>query len=88
VRTAVMLEEALVAANEAAFDLIICDILLGEEKGTELLLHIRKTGITYPVVMITGSPSLETTSKAVRVIAYTNDVLKVMVHEGSSREGL
>ena len=70
VRTAATLEEALEAINETTFDLIISDIVLGSDKGTELLRHIRETGITCPVVMITGFPNLETASEAVRLGAF------------------
>ena len=40
VRTAATLEQALAAINETTFDLIISDIVLESDKGTELLrLH-------------------------------------------------
>ena len=70
VRTAATFEEAITAINRESFDLIISDIVLGGEKGTELLRHIRETGISCPVVMVTGFPNLETASEAVRLGAF------------------
>jgi two-component system response regulator HydG len=70
VKTAATLQEALQAISETSFDLIISDIVLEGEKGTELLRHIRETGINCPVVMITGFPNLETASEAVRLGAF------------------
>ena len=70
VTTAATLQEALQAISEKVFDLIISDIVLEGEKGTDLLRHIRETGINCPVVMITGFPNLETASQAVRLGAF------------------
>ncbi len=70
VTTAATLQEAVQAISEKFFDLIISDIVLQGEKGTDLLRHIRETGINCPVVMITGFPNLETASQAVRLGAY------------------
>ena len=68
--TAASFEEAIETISHQPFDLIISDIVLGGEKGTELLRHIRETGISCPVVMITGFPNLETASEAVRLGAF------------------
>lgn len=70
VQTAATFEEALKVISKGPFDLIISDIVLGGEKGTELLRHIRQTGISCPVVMVTGFPNLETASEAVRLGAF------------------
>lgn len=70
VQTAATFEEALAAISKGFFDLIISDIVLGGEKGTELLRHIRETGISCPVVMVTGFPNLESASEAVRLGAF------------------
>ncbi len=70
VQTAATFEEALAAISKGSFDLIISDIVLGGEKGTELLRHIRETGISCPVVMVTGFPNLESASEAVRLGAF------------------
>ena len=70
VQTAATFEEALTVISKGRFNLIICDVVLGGEKGTELLRHIRETGISCPVVMVTGFPNLETASEAVRLGAF------------------
>jgi PAS domain S-box-containing protein len=63
-------EEALRKIEEADFDLIFADIILGARKGTELLRAVRELGLRCPVVMITGQPTLETASEAVRLGAF------------------
>jgi len=70
ITTASSLEEALIAINEEPFDLIISDIVLEGASGTDLLKHIRKTGVLCPVVMITGFPNIETATEAVRYGAF------------------
>lgn len=68
--TASTLDEALQAIKENAFDLIISDIVLEGERGTDLLAKLRESGITCPVVMVTGFPNLETAAEAVRYGAF------------------
>lgn len=70
VKVAETLEQAVELINRHAFDLIISDIVLGVDKGTDLLRHIRETGINCPVVMITGFPNLDSASEAVRYGAF------------------
>jgi PAS domain S-box-containing protein len=70
ITTSATLEEALTVINEEHFDLIITDIVLGDDSGTVLLKHIQNTGIQCPVVMITGFPSLDTAAAAVRYGAF------------------
>jgi DNA-binding NtrC family response regulator len=70
VKVAATLGEALELINNHSFDLIISDIVLEGDKGTDLLRHIRETGITCPVVMITGFPNLDSASEAVRYGAF------------------
>ena len=70
VKVAATLDEALGLINNHSFDLIISDIVLEGDKGTDLLRHIRETGITCPVVMITGFPNLDSASEAVRYGAF------------------
>ena len=70
VKVAATLAEALELINSHSFDLIISDIVLEGDKGTDLLRHIRETGITCPVVMITGFPNLDSASEAVRYGAF------------------
>ncbi len=64
------IEEARRMIAESAFDLVFADIFVGAEKGTEILRAVRERGLNCPVVMITGSPTLETASEAVRLGAF------------------
>ena len=68
--TASTLDEALEAIREQSFDLIISDIVLEGERGTDLLCKIRESGIKCPVVMVTGFPNLDTAAEAVRYGAF------------------
>ncbi len=70
ITTASTLEEALTAIKTTTFDLIISDIVLEGEKGTDLLCKIREAGIECPVVMVTGFPNLDTAAEAVRYGAF------------------
>ncbi len=70
IHTAATLKQALELIQTLTFDLIISDIVLEGDKGTDLLRHIRETGINCPVVMITGFPNLDSASEAVRYGAF------------------
>ena len=52
------------------FDLIFLDILLGNDSGIDVLRICKEKNPTCPVVMITGSPTLDTATDAVRLGAY------------------
>lgn len=56
--------------RDKEFDLIICDILLEDIKGPELLRKLRDAGIDCPVVMTTGYPDLESATELVRLGAF------------------
>jgi PAS domain S-box-containing protein len=68
--TASTYEEALAELNDRHFDLVISDIVLGGSTGIDLLRRVRELGRTCPVVMITGYPTVETASEAVRLGAF------------------
>ncbi len=68
--TAVDYEEALKKMKKALPDVIIADIILGGRTGIDLLEDVKKRDPNIPVVMITGAPSLETASQAVRMGAF------------------
>jgi len=70
VKVAATLKQAIELINSYSFDLIISDIVLEGDKGTDLLRHIREIGVTCPVVMITGFPNLDSASEAVRYGAF------------------
>lgn len=68
--TASSIEQALNALELRDFDLVISDIVLGKDRGSDLLRKMRAKGINCPVVMITGYPNLESASEAVRLGAF------------------
>ncbi len=70
VRTAATFEEALHALAEGDYDLIISDIVLGGNTGIDILKKVREMGLSCPVVMITGYPTVETAAEAVRLGAF------------------
>jgi two-component system, NtrC family, response regulator HydG len=63
-------EEAVSELTSRPFDLIISDIVLGGNSGIDLLKRIRELGIPSPVIMITGYPTVNTASEAVRFGAF------------------
>ncbi len=80
VTTAKNFEEALVnIRNDAGFDVIFIDIILEGGSGIDILKEIRDSGITSPVIMITGYPNIETASEAVRLGAF--DYIPKPVHK-------
>ena len=70
VHTASTFEEALLAISKQHYDLIISDIVLGGNTGIDILKRVREMGLSCPVVMITGYPTVETASEAVRLGAF------------------
>jgi len=52
------------------FDLVITDIIMGQQTGVDLLREIKDRGLRAPVIMITGAPDIETAAAAVRLGAY------------------
>lgn len=51
-------------------DLVITDIILGGHTGIDFLSEIKKRNLICPVIMITGEPNIETSTKAVRLGAF------------------
>jgi DNA-binding NtrC family response regulator len=68
--TASTYEEALRELSDRSFDLIISDIVLGGATGIDVLKRVREMGMSCPVVMITGYPTVETAAEAVRLGAF------------------
>ena len=68
--TAASYEEALNEVAGRHFDLIISDIVLGGNTGIDFLKRVREIGLSCPVVMITGYPTVETAAEAVRLGAF------------------
>ncbi|MBC8441477.1 MAG: sigma 54-interacting transcriptional regulator [Deltaproteobacteria bacterium] len=63
-------QEAIDIISSTEFDLIFTDIMLADRSGMEILNEIRNRNLSCPVVMITGVPSVETASEAVRLGAF------------------
>ncbi len=61
---------ALKTIGEETPDLIFADVMLGDRTGIEVLSEIKGMGVTCPVIMITGNPSIDTASDAVRLGAF------------------
>jgi len=58
--------EALRLMREYDFDVILSDIVLPQINGMKLLKQIRKISADVQVIMITGEPTVETTTEAIR----------------------
>ena len=70
VTTASDFHEAIQLISETNFDLVFADIILGGKTGIDLLNEIKRANHSCPVVMITGSPSIDTASDAIRLGAF------------------
>ena len=60
-------EEGLYEAEKDIYDLILLDIMMPEMKGYEVLEHLRKQGITTPVIMITAKDGLDDKVKGLKL---------------------
>ncbi len=56
-------EEALVLASSEAFDLIITDLKMPKMSGVEFIEQLRAKGVLAKIVVITGYPTLQDTTK-------------------------
>jgi PAS domain S-box-containing protein len=63
-------DEAIKLIGKNVYDVIFADILLGDRTGLEILRAVREKNATTQVVMITGYPTVETASEAVRLGAF------------------
>ncbi len=63
-------DEAVSELTSQSFDLIISDIVLGGNSGIDLLKRIRELNISCPVIMVTGYPTVDTASEALRFGAF------------------
>ncbi len=70
VSTAKNYDDALEKITKTDFDLIFMDIILGGQSGIELLQENKRLCQKCPVIMITGYPSIETASDALRLGAF------------------
>ncbi len=51
-------------------DLIFADLILREHTGIEILSKVKELGLNCPVIMMTGNPSIKTTTESVRLGAF------------------
>lgn len=70
VTTAEDFNTALQKINQIEFDLVFADILLKGRTGIDILKAVNKKNLNCPVVMITGVPTIETASEALRIGAF------------------
>ena len=70
VSTANEVETALEKIEKIDFDLVFADILLKGRSGIEILKAVKDRKRNCPVVMITGVPTVDTASEAVRLGAF------------------
>jgi diguanylate cyclase (GGDEF)-like protein len=60
-------QEALSFLDTNAYNVCLLDIRLGEFNGLELLSEIRKTGLTLPIIFLTGQGDEETAVEAMKL---------------------
>ena len=70
VTTAADAEQALEAVDSGAFDVVVSDIVLPRVNGVTLLAELRKRDADLQVVMMTGEPTVETATEALRSGAF------------------
>ena len=68
--TAENLDQALQLCVTTEFDLVFSDILLGSASGVDFLRLFREQNQHCPVVMITGFPTVDTATEALRLGVY------------------
>jgi FixJ family two-component response regulator len=73
-KTSNSVKEAIECLDNDAFDLVLLDIVMGEENGFTVMDHIISQKLDILVVMITGHTSIEKAIEALRKGAY--DFLK------------
>lgn len=95
ISTANNIREAKTKIDHEDFDLIISDIILGDDTGTDVLREIKKRKLVCPLIFITGYPTVETATEAVRLDAYdylpkpvTNEVLMRTVKRALKHKAL
>ena len=70
IHTAEDYNSAVAAFTEHNFDMILCDIMLGEKTGINVLEELKKSKSDTPLVLMTGKPDVETAIMAVRLGAF------------------
>jgi DNA-binding NtrC family response regulator len=62
--------EAIELAGQGGFDLVISDVRMPDMGGVELLERLHAEDSALPVLLVSGSPDLETAMKAVKYGAF------------------
>jgi EAL domain-containing protein (putative c-di-GMP-specific phosphodiesterase class I) len=73
--------QAVKAIEQSAFEVILSDIDMRGLDGLKLLAHVRTHDLDVPVVLITGSPSVETAARAMELGALRYLVKPVQLKE-------
>ena len=60
-------QEGLERLESHDYDMVVTDLMMPEVDGIELLERLKEKGITVPVLMITGYPTINTALKALRL---------------------
>jgi DNA-binding NtrC family response regulator len=68
--TAASYATAVTAVNKKSYDLVLCDIRLGDGDGFDLLAHCRKNCPATTVILLTGYGTVETAIEAIRAGAF------------------
>jgi DNA-binding NtrC family response regulator len=63
-------KEGLTKFTEGNFDLVLCDLVMPDLSGTQVLERILSVDEAVPVLMITGHPTIETAVNAMAQGAY------------------
>ena len=63
-------ETAVEIIEKNTLDLIFADLILSGHTGIEILSKVKELGLNCPVIMMTGNPSIKTTTEAVRLGAF------------------
>ena len=58
------------AATETQYDVIFCDIKMPQMDGLEVLVELKKAGVSTPVIMISGHGNIETAVDSIKTGAY------------------
>jgi DNA-binding NtrC family response regulator len=62
--------EAWKSIEETMYDLVICDLVMDDVSGTELLERVRATDNSLPFIIVTGAGTIETAVEAIKLGAY------------------
>lgn len=62
--------EAIALVRQRAFDVIVCDIAMPRMGGLAFLRTVREHDLDVPVILITGSPDLESSIQAIEYGAF------------------